>query len=287
MALKIALVEDDPVFSKQLLLTLGRAPHQCSHFLSSRIFVESSDFNQDWDLIIYDLSYPEDPSGLSSIERIPQILQRHPDSTLLVCSAARDVQIMKDCIAKGASQFIWKEHFLSEAESLLSLFEVIDRERNKMESLFVGESIVMKHFRHSLLNAKTRSQSDVLVEGESGSGKELVAHALHNEKTPLISINASAIAPDLFESEFFGAEKGSFTGAVNTKIGHLESAQGGILFLDEIQNFPPFSTSKTFARSRNTQISTCWELTRTCVSRTHGFCFKSKSKGMRGKRIVS
>jgi len=102
---------------------------------------------------------------------------------------------------------------------------------------FIGDSVVIQNVL-DMARTATQNDSTVLIQGETGTGKEIIANAIHNASKraikPFISVNCSAIPENLLESEFFGHEKGSFTGAIKLKIGKFELAQGGTLFLDEI-----------------------------------------------------
>ena len=115
-----------------------------------------------------------------------------------------------------------------------------------IDELIVGASSSCKELKH-LIKMVAKASTTVLVLGETGTGKELVAKALHgesNRKGPLISVNCAAIPSELLESELFGHEKGSFTGADKPRAGRFEQASGGTLFLDEIGDMPIALQSK-------------------------------------------
>lgn len=109
----------------------------------------------------------------------------------------------------------------------------IDR---RIERLIIGKSQPIVRLKH-MIRMVAKSDAPVLVQGETGAGKELVAQAVHraSDRTGnVVAVNCAAIPPDLLESELFGYEKGAFTGADQRRIGHVENANGGTLFLDEI-----------------------------------------------------
>ncbi|WP_286752983.1 MULTISPECIES: sigma-54 interaction domain-containing protein [Sphingobacterium] len=112
---------------------------------------------------------------------------------------------------------------------------------NHAEPIMIGESELIQAIK-SQLKTVARSEMNLLIQGESGTGKEVATQIVHHFSTrsdrPLIKVNCAAIAPTLIESELFGYEKGSFSGAVKRKIGKFEQAQGGTLFLDEIGDLP-------------------------------------------------
>ena len=111
---------------------------------------------------------------------------------------------------------------------------------NSLDKLLVGQSAPMREIKR-LIELAAPSSTTILVQGETGTGKELVAQALHELsecKGKLISVNCSAIPSELLESELFGHEKGAFTGADKIREGRFEMASGGTLFLDEIGDMP-------------------------------------------------
>jgi len=123
----------------------------------------------------------------------------------------------------------------------------------------IGESNVIKEVMRMMEKVARSEQTSVLVTGESGTGKELVAHGIHllsNRKTRLFhAVNCSAITDSLFESEFFGHKKGSFTGAVDDRAGWFEIANGGTLFLDEIGDMPVGQQAKLLRALEERMIS--------------------------------
>ena len=117
---------------------------------------------------------------------------------------------------------------------------------SNINELIVGASAAAKELKR-LIQLVAPSPATVLVQGETGTGKELVARAIHNEsgrRGSLIAVNCAAIPAELLESELFGHEKGAFTGAVNSRAGRVEQANGGTLFLDEIGDMPIALQSK-------------------------------------------
>jgi len=125
--------------------------------------------------------------------------------------------------------------------SNLSVLKIDDTHDSIIDQLFVGESVVIRQVK-KLITQVAKSNASVLLLGESGSGKEVVANCLHKlskrGEMPYVPVNCGAIPGDLLESELFGHEKGAFTGALSTRKGRFELAQGGSLFLDEIGDMP-------------------------------------------------
>jgi sigma-54 specific flagellar transcriptional regulator A len=110
-----------------------------------------------------------------------------------------------------------------------------------LRSRLIGSSVETEHIRN-LINRVSRTDATVLVQGESGTGKEVIARLVHDlsdrSKMPFVAVNCGAIPSELLESELFGHEKGSFTGAISARKGRFELAEGGTLFLDEIGDMP-------------------------------------------------
>lgn len=141
------------------------------------------------------------------------------------------------------------EHEVQEYQKISAEIEKLD--------LFVGISQEMKDLYKKIERAASVDMS-VLIQGETGTGKELVARAIHKlserRNNPFIAINCSAIPKDLAESELFGHEKGSFSGAVATQKGKFEIAEGGIIFLDEIADLHPELQAKLLRVLENRKI---------------------------------
>jgi len=132
-------------------------------------------------------------------------------------------------------------------------WEFLSREKEKL----LGESKVMQDLKATIERVAPLN-TRVLIMGESGTGKELVAIAIHNKSSrkekPFVKVNCAAIPAELFESEFFGHEKGSFTGAINKKIGKFEKANNGTLFLDEVSDIPIFLQPKILRAIQSGEI---------------------------------
>jgi DNA-binding NtrC family response regulator len=176
------------------------------------------------------------------LDVIKTLSQHDPHIEIVAISGDLDRQLMEKTLKAGATRFLPKP--LTPDEVIITL--------NKLEALFalrlqsheqnyqwIGSSSASEELRRKIAQLKGEN-TPVLIEAESGSGKEVVAHLLHQqeESRPFITVNVAAIPEHLFESEFFGYNKGAFTGALQNKIGLAESASGGDLFLDEIEALP-------------------------------------------------
>ncbi len=200
-------------------------------------------------LILSDLRMPD----MDGLELLHFVQQKHPNIPVIIITAYGSVENAVEAMKMGAYDYILKPVKIDELEALIKkslhfgrlINENIElKERLKIYEGF-NEIITINPKIKSLLE-KIRHVADtpatVLIEGESGTGKQLFAQAVHylskRAENPFIEINCGAIPHDLLESELFGHEKGSFTGAVNTKKGKFELANNGTLFLDEIGEMP-------------------------------------------------
>jgi len=196
------------------------------------------------DAVVLDLGLP-DERGLSLLARLPRPLP----APVVVLSGGATPSEAAEALKLGATDFVEKpptaERLLTALQNALAL-RALEEERERLrEELaqpgnLIGESTAMAELRKLVARAGP-SDSVVLVEGETGTGKERVARALHlgsGRKGRFVAVNCAAIPAQLLESELFGAEKGAFTGATARRIGRFEQAQGGTLLLDEIGELP-------------------------------------------------
>jgi len=198
-------------------------------------------------LIILDVVMPDE----NGIELIPKIKEIRPDLKIIVISAQNTLLTAMQAIEKGAYEYLPKPFDLEELnkiiERALSDENSAEKKQNnqknehKFELPIIGSSPLMQKTYKSIAKL-VNTNLTVLITGESGTGKELIAKVLHDygprKGKPFIAVNVAAIPNELIESELFGHEKGSFTGANSRKSGKFEQADGGTLFLDEIGDMP-------------------------------------------------
>ena len=203
-----------------------------------------------YDLVITDLRMP----GLSGMEVLKQVKSQYSETVVIVLTAFGSVETAVEAMKAGAYDFLTKpvhpdELSLVVARALdhLRLIEEVQALRANLNQKYGFENIrgnsdALLHVLDVAARA-ARTNSTLLIRGETGTGKELLARAIHFNSSrkdgPLIAINCAAIPRELLESELFGHKKGAFTGAVGDKKGKIEMADGGTFFLDEIGEIPP------------------------------------------------
>jgi len=202
-----------------------------------------------YDLVLLDVNMPR----MTGIEALKEIKAHDPSIIVLVLTAFSNIRDAVEATKEGAYNYLEKP---IKAENLVYLADKALKAKHMVRSLslsapvfklpngtdFIGQSNEMKKV-FSVIDKLSRVDTAVLIRGESGTGKELVASALHynspRKDNRFVTINCSAIPETLIESEFFGHEKGAFTGADSRKIGKFQYADGGTLFLDEIGDVSP------------------------------------------------
>ncbi len=188
--------------------------------------------------------------GMDGLELLDQVQQTHPNLPVIVMTAHSDLESAVSAFHSGAFEYLPKPFDIKEVVELVqraSSHAKQQEDNTETENLIeatpeiIGEAPAMQEV-FKAIGRLARSHVTVLINGESGTGKELVAKALHRHsprsKKPFIALNMAAIPKDLMESELFGHEKGSFTGAQSKRAGRFEQANGGTLFLDEIGDMP-------------------------------------------------
>ena len=202
------------------------------------------------DLVITDMRMP----NMSGLELIQKVRPNHPDLPMLVMTAFGTVENAVEAMKAGASDYITKpfknQELVITVQRALTMRKLLTQNRLLREELvggkgfkdIIGDSKAM-HDVFELVEKVASTKATVLLTGESGTGKELIARALHARSPraaePFVAVNCMALTETLLESELFGHEKGSFTGAVARRKGRFELADGGTLFLDEIGEIAP------------------------------------------------
>lgn len=199
---------------------------------------------QDFDLIVLDIKMPR-MDGMEALERIQAL---KPDIPVVMISGHGTIDTAVEAVKNGAFDFIQKPPDLNrllitlrnalDKSSLIDEKNVLQKKVNAKKTIdIIGESKAIKLVKDTIERVAP-TEARVLIMGDNGTGKELVARWLHEKsnrrESPLVEVNCAAIPSELIESELFGHEKGSFTSAIKQRLGKFELANGGILFLDEI-----------------------------------------------------
>mgnify|MGYP000052103677 CR=1 FL=1 len=239
---RVLIVDDEPDIRELLeitLLRMGLETHCAANYSAATRLLKQTEF----DLCLTDMKLP-DGDGITLVSHI----QQHcPNTPTAVITAHGSIDIAIKAMKAGAFDFVSKPVSLETLRNLvdkaLTLPNSTQQAKKSSETKYqiIGESNVIVDLRR-LITKFARSQAPVFIQGQSGTGKELVARQIHLQgsraKAPFIAVNCGAIPSELMESEFFGHIKGSFTGAVNDNAGLFKAAQGGTLFLDEIADLP-------------------------------------------------
>lgn len=246
MPFHIIIIEDDPWYGELLKYQLSLNPdYEVSLFGSAKEGLDQ--LHRKPDVVCIDYSLP-DMNGEKLLQRIRQENDQIP---VVVISGQEEISVAVQLLKAGASDYIIKDDNTRELlwNSILRLREMAGlkqevqelkaqlEQKFGLETTMVGQSPGLKKV-FELVEKAVQTNINVTITGETGTGKELVAKAIHfnspRKKKPFVAVNMAAIPKDLIESELFGYEKGAFTGAMAQKPGKFEEAQGGTLFLDEI-----------------------------------------------------
>jgi len=208
------------------------------------------------DLVLLDVGLP----GMSGIRALELIKSSHPETLVIMITAYEDVNTVITAMKLGAYDYVVKPLYMEGLEVTIANGLETIRLRKEVRQLqeaqlrenlpcFVVKSALMQNIMEYLSSIAQSPDTPVLILGETGTGKELIAKAIHyrspNFRGPLITVNCAAIPKDLIESELFGYEEGAFSGAKRTgKIGQVEEAAGGTLFLDEVGDLSPEAQAK-------------------------------------------
>jgi len=248
MADSILIVDDEEIIRESLSFILTKEGYRVREAANGRIALEI--LREDSvDLVLTDLEMPE----MKGIELLEQVTRFSPETLVVIITAYGSIDTAIAALRKGAVDYILKpvefDELLVKVQRLLSSRrlnvenKLLRGEINRQYDFenIVGQSAAMQRVFETIKKVAA-TDGTVLIDGKSGTGKELVARALHfNSKRagkPFIAVNCGAIVENLFESELFGHKRGSFTGATMDKEGFFKAADGGTLFLDEVSEIP-------------------------------------------------
>ncbi|MFO8053904.1 MAG: sigma-54 dependent transcriptional regulator [Bacteroidales bacterium] len=244
--IKIFIVEDDPMYARILKYHLNKNPEY-----DVRVFSEGKsclkNLYENPSIITLDYSLPD----ISGLEVLRKVQKHDPDLPVVIISGQEDVSTAVNLLKEGAYDYIIKDENTKDRlwntiknikeklelkDEITDLREEIGK-RYEFNKILKGQSTALKKVFH-LMEKAARTNITVSISGETGTGKELVAKAIHynskRKNNPFVTVNVSAIPRELIESELFGHEKGAFTGAISRRSGKFEEAHNGTIFLDEI-----------------------------------------------------
>jgi len=247
---RILVIDDDKAVLNYLLVFLTQTRKFEVEVLSDSTKAFEIIDRKNIDLILLDMDMPE----VTGREVLQYVRQNHPEIEIVIITGVEDVELAVESMKMGAYDYLCKP--VDNNRLVLTLERALERSQLRGEISQLRDQVKLEGLRHKetfkdiLTQNKNflrvlqkveqiaESENNVLIWGESGTGKELVARAIHQisrrRDKNFIAVNAGVFASELFASEFFGHEKGAFTGAVQSKAGFFEEANGGSLFLDEI-----------------------------------------------------
>ncbi len=272
---KILIIDDDEDVLLAAKLLLKRHAHE--------VLIEKNPKkipfllnNDSYDVILLDMNFSTDiTSGKEGFYWLNQILEKDPSAVVILITAFGDVEMAVRALKQGATDFVLKpwqnEKLIATISSALRLknsYKEVDKLKQEKKQLveglsqpfkeMIGESTAMKNV-FSIIDKVAQTDANVLILGENGTGKELVARAIHQRSnrrdSVFISVDMGAITETLFESELFGHKKGAFTDAREDRVGRFELANSGTLFLDEIGNLSHPLQSKLLTALQNREIT--------------------------------
>ncbi|MHB1670543.1 MAG: sigma-54-dependent transcriptional regulator [Acidiferrobacter sp.] len=246
----VLIVDDDRKIRLTLSIFLERRGYRVRDVASVKAALTTlREFRAD--IVLSDLRM----EGEGGIELLAAVKADYPSLPVIIMTAYASVEKAVEAIKRGAADFIVKPFAPAEIEQILSRaihIQSLEVENHNLRVALDKEGMLTRSesFRRTLSMAErfARSEATVLVLGESGTGKSLIARRIHaasgRSKGPFVEVNCARLSPNLLESELFGHCKGAFTGAIKDKVGRLEAADGGTLFLDEVSELPAEGQAK-------------------------------------------
>lgn len=249
MAHKILVVDDEEIIRDSLCYILEKEGYDVDKAENGKTAYDKMIANH-FDLVITDIEMPV----MRGTELLEKIKTLNVQTSVIVITAFGSLETAITALRNGASDYILKpvefDELLIKTKRLFEVRDLLLENRVLREEIhrkydfenIVGKANSIKKV-YEMIEAVAETDSTVLISGNSGTGKELVARALHykshRKNKPFVAVNCGAISENLIESELFGHKKGAFTGAISDKDGYMKAANGGTLFLDEISEMPP------------------------------------------------
>lgn len=244
---KIAIVEDDALLREQIVLSLSKEFQVVQ--AGDRLAGEKLLVSEQPEVLLVDLHLPPSGKALEGLKLVEQVTKSHLDTIVIVMSGDEDMKATFKAIGAGAHDYFKKPFDFAELKLIIR--RALQKQKMQRENERLKEELQGKYSFQNIIGQSPQmlrmfdairrvagSNATVMIRGESGTGKELIARALHynspRRDQAFVSINCAALPETLVESELFGHERGSFTGAISTHVGKFEQANHGTLFLDEI-----------------------------------------------------
>lgn len=249
---KIFVIDDEAGVCRAFEELLSERGHDVTAFASAERCLEALDAAAAPDVVVSDLRLP----GLSGLELMGRIREKHPDMPVVIITAHGTMDAAVESMRQGAFDYLLKPLDIGRVRQVVeraaqSVRSAVAHDRaDDVPTAGIAMVGVSAHIQEVFkkIGQLAHSDGNVLITGPSGSGKELVARAIHYHSSrrdgPFVAVNCASIPEGLFESELYGHEKGAYTGASRTVIGKAEMAAGGVLFLDEIGEIGPSVQAK-------------------------------------------
>jgi DNA-binding NtrC family response regulator len=250
----VLAIDDEPAMTEWLKILLEHAGYEVR---TAPLGALGEETFRTWhpDAVLTDMLLPD----VDGIELVRKFKQFNPEAEVIVITGQGNIPRSVEAVKAGAFDFLEKpldaERLLDKLEKALKHKSLLDENvqlKQKLQDRYKFQNVIGKSKKmqelFDLVESVAASEANILIQGENGTGKELIANAIHynskRSKGPFIKINCAAIPKDLIESELFGYKKGAFTGATIDKEGLFEMAEGGSLLLDEIGEMPPYLQTK-------------------------------------------
>jgi len=246
--MRIAVIDDEPLVLQNLQRKIGKSGYQVETFINPIKAIKRME-NQPFDIVLTDFRMPE-MDGMQILEKIKE---NYPKTEVIIITGYASIEKAVEAVKRGA--FYYLEKPFTPEQVMLIIKRAADKVLLVHENKRLKEDLLKKDNVRKIIGVSSpvrelikiiqkvsKVNCNVLIQGESGTGKELTAMAIHfgspRKDKPYISFNCGSFTEELIANELFGHEKGAFTGAESIKVGLLEAAQGGTVFLDEIGEMP-------------------------------------------------
>jgi two-component system, NtrC family, response regulator AlgB len=263
---RILVVDDEPNILKTMTIGLKSFGFEVEGFLQAEEALKQIDKDV-FGNIIYGCAFIDlMMHPMNGITLMKELHRRMSELIVIIITAHGTVETAVEALKEGAYDYLQKPFDIKELEELV---KKVSKKQSVQAKIDREEAIITKNEQFinilSILQRIAKSELPVIIEGETGTGKELLADFIHRASNrssgPLIKLNCAAISEDLFESELFGHIKGAFTGAIQDRVGKVEAANGGTLFLDEVGEMPHSQQAKLLRFLQNREFQRIGENT--------------------------